>query len=250
MRARYLTHLLAVIAYGSPDGLADVEPDLRIVARRGPSGFGVVATPDNLITALIRRSPAAEDGLLRVGDFVLEIDGERIPPGESLVSVVKRQQRDAYTLGVLRPSAEAQAQAQAKPVSLAEIVKSMLGNEQIRGAVSKMAVSMVKGTPMGGDGTSASLLAGGPHRPLLADPRGSAGGAGGAGGGTAEAAHGGVLVAPGSMGFDEAQAEQLVSDTLKVEDPCSKIAHRLEDPWVKTSHFVLRRRSWQQQWTL
>ena len=87
--------LLSAFALSSPDGglpeveqsLAGVEPDLRVVARRGPSGFGVVVRLTasslgevNLVTGL--RGPAAEDGLLRVGDLVLEVDGERIPPGE------------------------------------------------------------------------------------------------------------------------------------------------------------------------
>ena len=94
--------LLSAFASSSPDGglrevepglagvepgLAGVEPDLRVVTRRGPSGFGVVVRlaasglgEVNLVTAL--RGPAAEDGLLRVGDLVLEVDGERIPPGE------------------------------------------------------------------------------------------------------------------------------------------------------------------------
>jgi hypothetical protein len=156
--------LLAAVASGSPDdGLAEVEPDLRVVTRRGPSGFGVVARLTssgfgevNLITGL--RGTAAEDGLLRVGDLVLEVDGDRIPPGESLVSVVKRlsavTQCDSHTLGVLRPlsaeeqaevdaqlKAEAEAAAEAEPPSLAAIMKSMLGNPAIRGAVSKMAAS-------------------------------------------------------------------------------------------------------------
>ena len=89
-----LPALLSACASSSPDGglpeveqgLAGVEPDLRVVARRGPGGFGVVvklaASPwgeVNLVTGL--RGPAAEDGLLRVGDLVLEVDGERIPPG-------------------------------------------------------------------------------------------------------------------------------------------------------------------------
>ena len=72
--------LLAAVASGSPDdGLAEVEPDLRVVTRRGPSGFGVVARLTssgfgevNLITGL--RGTAAEDELLRVGDLVLELD--------------------------------------------------------------------------------------------------------------------------------------------------------------------------------
>ena len=87
--------LLSAFASSSLDGglpeveqsLAGVEPDLRVVARRGPSGFGVVLRLTasslgevNLVTGL--RGPAAEDGLLRVGDLVLEVDGERIPPGE------------------------------------------------------------------------------------------------------------------------------------------------------------------------
>ena len=89
-----LPALLSACASSSPDGglpeveqgLAGVEPDLRVVARRGPSGFGVVVRLSasswgevNLVTGL--RGPAAEDGLLRVGDLVLEVDGERIPPG-------------------------------------------------------------------------------------------------------------------------------------------------------------------------
>ena len=89
-----LPALLSAFASSSPDGglpeveqgLAGVEPDLRVVARRGPSGFGVVVRLSasswgevNLVTGL--RGPAAEDGLLRVGDLVLEVDGERIPPG-------------------------------------------------------------------------------------------------------------------------------------------------------------------------
>ena len=120
--------LLSAFALSSPDGglpeveqsLAGVEPDLRVVARRGPSGFGVVVRLTasslgevNLVTGL--RGPAAEDGLLRVGDLVLEVDGERIPPGESLASVVRRLSAatpgDSLTLGVLRPlSAEEQAE--------------------------------------------------------------------------------------------------------------------------------------------
>ena len=83
---RVLLHaLLSAFASSSPDGglpeveqgLAAVEPDLRVVARRGPSGFGVVVRLSdsswgevNLVTGL--RGPAAEDGLLRVGDLVLE----------------------------------------------------------------------------------------------------------------------------------------------------------------------------------
>ena len=156
--------LLAAVGSGSPDGLdglAEVEPDLRVVTRRGSSGFGVVARLTssgfgevNLITGL--RGTAAEDGLLHVGDLVLEVDGERIPPGESLVSVVKRlsvvTQCDSHTLGVLRPpSAEEQAEADAQvkaaaegePPSLASIMKSMLGNPAIRGAVSQMVVVVV-----------------------------------------------------------------------------------------------------------
>ena len=84
VRMALLHALLAAVASGTPDGgidgLAEVEPDLRVVARRGASGFGVVARLTssgfgevNLITAL--RGPAAEDGLLRVGDLVLEVDG-------------------------------------------------------------------------------------------------------------------------------------------------------------------------------
>ena len=151
---------VAAAAFGSPEAEHDdqeVEPDLRVVVRRGPFGFGVVATPDNLITRL--RGPAAEDGLLRVGDRVVEVDGERIPKGESLVSVVKRQQRDAYTLGMRRPPANAAAvaEAEAAPPSLAELVTSMLSNPQIRGAVSTMAARVVQGKPLGGDGTTAAL---------------------------------------------------------------------------------------------
>ena len=81
--------------------LAAAEPeavDHWIVARRGPSGFGIVATPDNIVTAL--KGQAAADGLLQRGDLVVECDGERL--SESLSAVVKRSGREEHTLGVRR----------------------------------------------------------------------------------------------------------------------------------------------------
>lgn len=201
--AKFYT-MLAAVAFAALD-TSGLEPDHWVVVRRGPSGFGVVATPDNLITGL--RGPAAEDGLLHLGDLVLEVDGDRILEGETLVSHCRAHQRDTHTLGVLRAMPEDEAEAEVP--SLAAMVKSMLGNEKIRGAVSKMAVSMVKGLPADG---SSPLLAGAPDRPLLA------------GGPQQQAQQGtdageGALAAPG-LSFDEAQlaATRLVS---KCRPPCA-----------------------------
>ena len=190
--ARALGCLQLLLAVGL---VASVTPDHYIVVRRGATGgFGVVVTSDNIVTDL--RGRAREDALLHLGDVVLEVDGE--PLEEPLAALVKRSppSLDALTLGVRRFVPEDDDDA---PVpSLGEMMKSMLANEQFRGAVSKMAVGMIKGG-VSGDGSAANLLAAAPQRPMLSG--GSVGEAAAADGGG-----GGELAAPG-VAFDEAKLE-------------------------------------------
>jgi len=188
---RALCRLSLLLAIGL---VASATPDHYVVVRRGATGgFGVVVTSDNIVTDL--RGRARDDSLLHLGDVVLEVDGE--PLEEPLAALVKRSpsSREALTLGVKRFVPE---DDDGGPVpSLGEMMKSMLSNEQFRGAVSKMAVGMIKGG-VSGDGSATNLLAAAPQRPLLD------------GGSAAEAAptggSGGELAAPG-MAFDEARLE-------------------------------------------
>ena len=86
--------VVPVVLAQPPEGV-----DHWIVARRGPTGgYGIVATPDNIVTAL--KGQAAADGLLQLGDVVVECDGELL--AEPLSALVKRSGRSEHTLGVRR----------------------------------------------------------------------------------------------------------------------------------------------------
>ena len=193
MAVAYTTRRLLLALSLVSSAAASSTPDHYIVVTRGATGgFGVVVTSDNIVTEL--RGRARDDALLHLGDVVLEVDGE--PLEEPLAAFVKASgARDALTLGVRRFVPEDDGGGGPVP-SLGEMMKSMLANEQFRGAVSKMAVGVMKGGASG-DGSVANLLGAAPQRPLLD------------GGSAAEAAQpggGGELAAPG-VSFDEAKLE-------------------------------------------
>ena len=133
-----------------------------VVIERGESGFGVVCNDHNIITGL--KGPAAEAGVLHVGDAVLEVDGEPLEDGERLIDRIRaRTGRESFTLGVVpRPEAR-----QSSPPSLNQIMKGMMASPQFKKMATKMVVSVVS---QSAGSTHQNMLEGSERAAMLGAP--------------------------------------------------------------------------------
>ena len=52
--------------------------EIEVVVRSGPAGLGIELDSANRVNRLVPGGQAARDGVLRVGDQILAVDGERL----------------------------------------------------------------------------------------------------------------------------------------------------------------------------
>ena len=134
------------------------DPISLVVMQRGPDGFGVACNRDNVITVLKGR--AASDGILRLGDTVVSVDGEELAEGERLIDRIRASPSKAsFTVGTV-------SNAPPPPIpSLNEMMTSMMANPQFKKMASKMVAGMVSRAEAS---SGASMLEGGaPKQQLL-----------------------------------------------------------------------------------
>ena len=164
----------ALVAAASWSGASEVERLVQI--RRGDSStFGIAVSNDNVIGSL--RGIAADDGLLRTGERVLEVDGE-ILGDTRLTEWIRSHPSDTYTLRIA--PAPPPSLTPEPPPSLGQMVGELLRNPQMRGMVSKMAATVVTGGDGGAGGLGQAMLGAAPEKLML--------GGGGAADGDAAAA--------------------------------------------------------------
>lgn len=131
--------------------------------RRGDSStFGIAVSNDNVIGSL--RGIAADDGLLRTGERVLEVDGE-ILGDTRLTEWIRAHPSDTYTLRIA--PAPPPSLTPEPPPSLGQMVGELLRNPQMRGMVSKMAATVVTGGDGGAGGLGQAMLGAAPEKLML-----------------------------------------------------------------------------------
>ena len=120
------------------------EVDRLVVIERGEHGFGVVCNSHNVITSLKGR--AAADGILQVGDAVLEVDGEPLERGERLIDRIrsKAEAVSSFTLSLAPRPAPAQ-----DPPSLSQLMKGMMASPAFKKMATRMVVGVMTQTDPG-----------------------------------------------------------------------------------------------------
>ena len=117
-----------------------------VVIEKGKGGFGVVCNSRNVITSLKGR--AAADGVLAVGNTVVEVDGDALE-GERLIDRIRsKQPRSTFTLGLAEVEKEFRT-----PPTLNQMMKGMMASPAFKKMATKMVVGMATGS-MGGDGSN------------------------------------------------------------------------------------------------
>jgi len=92
---------IAAAAAAMRDARAEAE-GVTVSVRRGAGGLGLVVSPQNVVLELTAGGAAAEDGLLRIGDTVLTVDGVPLAGRRLREALRQRPSATSFSLAVRR----------------------------------------------------------------------------------------------------------------------------------------------------
>ena len=111
LKPPYLRSRQPTAAPAAPD--TDADDTIELAVACGPGGLGLGLDEDNRVTRLVPGGEAEREGLLRVGDLVIAVDGERL--GRRMLAEVMPKGHAQYAFTVERAPAAAAAAAAPPP---------------------------------------------------------------------------------------------------------------------------------------